>query len=149
MYTDTITLFNHYKSGTGDMWYPSVLRNVNLNMDRGSIIAKYGTESKDNAVVNVKYRVVYGNVKVGNKMWLPPKEWQKQSEDLLSSTVTFTGGQQFDFFMVGEYKDDAPIVDNDYKDGFYNYMNKNHDYVFAITETAFYSTIPHFEIMAK
>lgn len=148
MYTDKITLFNHHKSGTVDMWYPSILHNVNLNMDKAAIIAKYGAESKDNAVLGVKYHIVDGNKMVGDKIWLPPREWQKQDEESLALTLTFTSGQQFDFFMLEEYENMSPISDGDYKDGFFNYMNKNHDYVFAISTATFFSAIPHFEITA-
>ena len=48
MYNDTITLFNRYESKLGDTWYPSILHNTNLNMDKASIVAKYGSDSQDN-----------------------------------------------------------------------------------------------------
>lgn len=148
MYDSTVTLFCRYESRLGDTWYPSVLRNVNLNVDKAAIIAKYGAESKDNAILNVKYRIQDGNKMVGDKIWLPPKEWDRQTNDLLSSSLTFTDGQEFDFFYVGEWTDESPIRDEDYGvDGFFDYMNRYYDYVFAITSVARYSVIPHFEIM--
>ncbi len=148
MYNDTITLFCRYESRLGDMWYPSVLHNVNLNMDKAAIIAKYGAESKDNAVLNVKYRIQDDKKMVGDKIWLPPKEWDRQTNDLLSGSLTFTSGQAFDFFWAGEWLDENPISDDDYIDGFYNLMNSKYDYVFAITSVGGpYSVIPHFEIM--
>ena len=55
MYKDTITLFNRKEGDAGDTWYPTVLRNVQLNMDRAAIMAKYGAESADNAVLHVRY----------------------------------------------------------------------------------------------
>lgn len=149
MYTDTITLFNRYKSSTGDIWYPSILHNVNVNMDKAAIIAKYGAESQNKAVLNVKYRIEDGEKMVGDKKWLPPKEWKNQEERLLTTSLTFSSGQSFDFFIVGEYESESPIADNDFKDGFYNHLNTKHDFVYAITEATFYSVIPHFEITAK
>ena len=78
MYNDTITLFNRYESKQGDTWYPSILHNCNLNMDKASIIAKYGSDSQDNAVLNVQYSLKDGKKMVGSKLWLQPKEWSKR-----------------------------------------------------------------------
>lgn len=149
MYNDTITLFCRYESRLGDVWYPYVLKNVHLNMDKAAIIAKYGAESQDNAVLNVRYETVNGNKKVGDKIWLPPKEWDAQANDLLPDSLTFTDGQSFDFFMAGEWTGEEVIHDEDYGvKGFYNYMNSQYDYVFAITAVGGpYSVIPHFEIL--
>lgn len=148
MYKDTVTLFCRYESRLGDTWYPTILRNVNLNMDKAAIIAKYGAESKDNAVLNIKYHIADAGIMVGDKIWLPPKEWDRQTNDLLPKSLTFTGGQAFDFFWVGEWNDEEPIADDNYTYNFYNHMNDIYDYVFAITSVGGpYSVIPHFEIM--
>lgn len=147
MYSDTITLFNRYKSRLGDMWYPTVIKGVNLNIDKAAIIAKYGAESKDNAVLNIRCKVDDGKVVIADKTYLPPKKWDRQTNDKLAESLTFTSGKDFDFFMPGEYESTEPIADDDYIDGFYNFMNDNYDYVFAITAVAQYSVIPHFEIM--
>ena len=150
MYNDTVTLFCQYKDQRKNItWYPTILRNVNLNKDKAAIIAQYGAESQDNAVLNVRYRLDNGKIMVGDKIWLSPKEWDRQTNDLLSSSLTFTDGQEFDFFYEGEWPDENPIGDEDYGiDGFYNYMNRYYDYVFAITSVGGpYSGIPHFEIM--
>lgn len=149
MYNDTVTLFCRYESRLGDTWYPTILHDVNLNMDKAAIISKYGTESQDNVALNVRYQIHDGKKMVGDKQWLPPKEWDRQTNDLLSSSLTFTGGQTFDFFYVGEWPDENPISDDEYLNGFFDYMNKKHDYIFAITSVGIYSVIPHFEIMGK
>lgn len=44
---------------------------------------------------------------------------------------------------------DEPIADDNYKNGFYNYMNKSYDNVFAISTVSKFNLIPHFEIGAK
>lgn len=149
MYNDTITLFNRYESRLGDTWYPTVLTNVNLNIDKASIIAKFGAESQDNAILNIRYQINDGDIFVEDKQYLPPKEWDRQINDLLPSTITFTDGQQFDFFYVGDWGSTETVDDEAYLDGFYNYMNTQYDYVFQITSVAQYSVIPHFEIMGK
>lgn len=145
MYSDTITLFNRNE----DKWYPTILRGVDLNMDKAAIIAKYGDQSADNAVLHIKCTYKSDGVYVGGKKWLPPKEWDVQEESELLQTLTFTSGNNFDFFIAGEWPDDEVINENDYLDGFYNMANQRYDYVFAISSVALYTVIPHFEIMAK
>lgn len=146
MYRDTITLFNRKpgERGQGDTWYPTVIKNVNLNIDRASIVAQYGAESQDNAVLHIRYQQDGENILVAGKPWMPPKSWDR-TED----SITFESGTNFDFFWLGEWTGGI-VTDSDYLDeGFYGYMNRTHDYVFAITAVAMYSVIPHFEIMGK
>ena len=84
-----------------------------------------------------------------SKKYLEPKKWAKQINDTLGHTVTFASG---DFFIEGEH-DEKMIADEDYQSrrdgGFYDYMNKNHDNVFLITNVGTYTLIPHFEIGGK
>lgn len=150
MYDKTITLFNRYDSRLGDTWYPTVLHGVDLNIDKASIIAKYGPESSDRAALHIRYEKKDGMIYVANKQWLPPKQWDGQTNDKLVDSVTFTDGNKFDFFYWGEW-DEVPIADNDYSpDGFYSYMNAKKDFVFAISSIGGpYTLIPHFEILGK
>ena len=148
MYSDTVTIFNRYESRLGDMWYPTVLRGVNFMSDRSAIVQKYGEQSKDNAVVNVRYDDVNGKAFVDGKEYFQPKEWDRQTNDRLSKTITFTPGEKFDFFYLGEYSEE-PISDDDYMEGFYDYMNSTFDGVYAITSVAKLDLIPHFEITGK
>ena len=151
MYKDTVTLFNRYTTKDRKIiWYPTVLRGVNLNVDKASIIAKFGSNSQDNALLNIKYHIGDHDVMVGNKRYLLPKEWVKQPEDAFAESLTFTAGtQEFDFFYVGEWGSTAPIEDSTYDNGFYSYMKKFYDEVFAITSVSKFSVIPHFEVVAK
>ena len=152
MYTDTITLFIRKEGLEGDAWYPSVLRNVHVNVDEAAILAKYGAESADKAVLHIRYKQTPNGKLIGEKRWLPPKEW----ESLLDPTeaITFTSGNRFDFFWIGDWGSDVPVYDSDFSGtaspGFYQYMNKTRDFVFAISSVGGpYSVIPHFEIMGK
>ena len=132
MHKDTITLFNRKPGarGQGNTWYPTVIEGCNLNIDRAAILAKYGPQSSDNAALHVPYKRAAGAV-------------------LVEDALTFTSGNDFDFFWKGVW-DGGIVSDSDYGDeGFYNYMNRERDYVFAITSVAQYSVIPHFEIMGK
>lgn len=149
MFSDVITVFNHYKSRLGDMWYPTVVRNANLLIDKAAIVAKYGAESKDNAILNIHYQTVDGQIMVDGKPYLPPKEWERQTNDKLSETITFASGTEFDFFMLGEYPEIKPILDEEYRNGFFEEVKKEYDFVFAITSVGMYSVIPHFEITGK
>lgn len=145
MYADTITLFNRYDAGGVDLWHPTILHNVDLNIDKAAIIAKYGENSTDNASLHVKINAGV----IAGKTYLPPKQYAALSEAQASAHITFTPGQQFDFFIVGEWQDPSPIADEDYLDGFYNFANVTYDYCFAITSVAQYSVIPHFEILGR
>ena len=150
MYRDTITLFNRYESRLGDMWFPTVLNGVNLNIDRASIVARMGAESQDRVIVNVRYMNIDGKKMIEGKEYLTPKIWDAQVVEELPNTLTFTpDSEKFDFFLVGEYDDSQPINDDDYPDGFFDYISNQFDYVFAITSVSEFSVIPHFELTGK
>lgn len=150
MYTDVITVFNSYEDSLGNVtWYPSVIRGVNLLIDKSAIVAKYGAESKDNAILNIHFDKVNEQIMVDGKNYLPPKEWERQTNDKLADSITFVSGTDFDFFMLGEYPMQGPINDDEYRNGFFEEVKKEYDYVFAITSVAKYTVIPHFEITGK
>lgn len=152
MYNDTITLFNRKEGDEGDTWFPSVLKNVQLNMDRAAVVEKYGSESADNAILNVRYTKNGQSITISGKPWLPPKEWEKLDDP--RKAVTFTTGDRFDFFIYGDWGSEEPVNDSDFfgtsSMDFYTYVNKKYDYVFAITSVGGpYSLIPHFEVHGK
>ena len=152
MYKNTITLFNRKEGNEGDTWYPTILRNVQLNMDKAAILAKYGAEAKDSAVLHIRYNLDGDKIVVSGKRWEPPKQWEQLENH--SEAVTFTPGDRFDFFWLGEWPDENPVQDSDYMGtadaDFYTYMNRTHDYVFAVSSVGGpYSVIHHFEIMGK
>ena len=69
MYQDTVTLFNRKRSRLGDMWYPTVLHNVNVNTDKAVMVSTYGEQSQNSAILNVKFDIdEYGTVKVEEKL---------------------------------------------------------------------------------
>lgn len=148
MYKDTVTIFNRYVDSMGNtMWFPHVLTDVNINIDKAVINSKYGEESKDNAVLNVKFTVKYNKNKVGNLVYLNPKEWERQVNDELPNFITFKGGNDFDFFVVGKYDSEEFIEDE--KGTFFREIQQEYDYVFAVTSVAKYDLISHFEILGK
>ena len=150
MYKDTITLFNRKEGEEGDTWYPTIIKNVHLNMDRAAIVAKYGAEATDSAVLNIRYSHIGVHKTIAGKNWLPPKQWDQLLEP--KNSLTFTTGTRFDFFWLGDWGNEDPVHDVNYfaDTDFYTYMNRTHDYVFAISSVGGpYSVIPHFEILGK
>lgn len=153
MYDKTITVFNGYASKTTgkSYWYPHILSGVDLITDHGAILKKYGPDSADNAALHIAYtpngEKVMAQQSDGSAVpWLPPKAWAAQVNDDLPDSITF--GPE-DFFWQGEWTG-GMVVDDDYRDGFYQYMNSQRDNVYKITSVGGpYTVIPHFEILGK
>ena len=145
MYSDTVTLFNRVQSVGGDVFRATELEGVDFNADKGAIMSRYGAETDDNAILHVRYENADGEALIGGKTYLEPKEFQRSP----GGAITFTGGQSFDFFILGEWDGDDEIADDDYTAGFYDYCNKYYDHCYAITSAAKYSVIPHFEVTGR
>ena len=139
MYNETITVFNRLRANGVDTWYPTILHGVDLNVDAAAIRTSMGAEATDKAKLHIRYDP--SGMKVGGKAYLLPKAWQQSDH----TGITFQDGELFDFFWRGEWT--GVVNDEDYRDGFFNYMKKLHDEVFVITSVARYDCIPHFEIM--
>lgn len=147
LYKQTVTLFNRVQEGESVVWYPTILKNVHLIIDRSIIISTYGEQSSDNAKLHVRYSVTGDGAVVNGKVYMPPKEFRAHGNP--SENITFAFGDEFDFFMAGEYPDTFPVNDDSYRNGFFNYMNKTYDEVFAISNVSKFNLIPHFEIVAR
>lgn len=153
IYSKIITLFNYYESATiGDAyWYPHVLSDVDLITDHGAILKKYGPDSTDNAALHIAYTQDGDKVMIQQSdgsavTWMAPKSWAAQVNDDLPDSITF--GPE-DFFWQGEWTGGV-VVDDDYRNGFYQYMNSSRDNVYKITSVGGpYTVIPHFEILGK
>lgn len=151
LFQGIVTLFNRYSSALGDVWYPTVIHGVQVSLDKAAMVAQYGESTQDVVSVHIPYKVDGEARMVAGKTWLPPKEWDAQTNDKLVNTLTFTAGADFDFIMLDDWGgDEDPVNDEDYLDGFYNHMNKKHDYVFSITSVSGpFGVIPHFEITGR
>ena len=153
MYDKTITVFNWYTSKTTgkSYWYPHILSCVDLITDHGAILKKYGPDSTDNAALHIAYipdgdKVMVQRSDGSAVPWLPPKAWAAQVNDDLPDSITF--GPE-DIFWQGEWTGGV-VADDDYRKGFYQYMNSNRDNVYKITSVGGpYTVIPHFEILGK
>ena len=145
MYHDTITIFNRKKGREGDTWYPTVLTDVNLNKDKGEVIARYGPNSSDNAILNVRYENDGEDIIIGDKQWIQPKQWQRSETP--GAYLTFAAG---DFFWNGSWDGTTALYDGNYGDQtFYDYMLANYDDVFMVTSVGHFSVIPHLEVTGK
>ena len=144
MYRDTVTLFNRKIEADGDIWRAIVLTDVDLNADSGLLRQRYGESCTDNAKLHIAY---HDNYMVGDLQWVNPMIYQNLTNT--DGYFTFNTGEDFDFFIEGEWDGDEIIEDTDYLNGFYEYMHQNHFNCYAVTKFAKYSVIPHFEIFGR
>ncbi len=97
MYDKTITVFNKYVNQKDEIfWYPTVIKGVQLIVDKSANIEKTGLDTADTATLHVLYRMASDEKVVAGKKYLEPKKWAKQINDTLGHTVTFASG---DFFI--------------------------------------------------
>ncbi len=170
IYKQTVTLFNRITDDEDeDFFVPTVLEKVHLIIDHSAVWNTYGGQQSDNVRLHVRYSLSDDEVKIGDKIYVEPKEWKKLSS--LDDIITFRYGNDndFDFFIKGEYVpepdtlvnqivvngvmvqcSDGIISDASFeRHGFYNHLNEMYDHVFAISAVSQYNLIPHFEIMAR
>ena len=146
MFDKTITVFNKYDDGTGNItWYPHVLHNCQLIVDKAAKVAASGLESADAASLIIDYQDTDGGIFFDGVEYTGPKDWR--AAENREKYITFT--EKEDFFFVGEFPED-PVNDEEYQtmltEGFYDHMNKRYDDVYLISTVAVYTLIPHVEI---
>ena len=153
LYKQTVTVFNRVKGQFDDhtLWYPTVIEKCHLIVDKASAWSSNGGRPQDNARLHIRYANENGKIMVAGKEWLEPKAWRNLADRELSLTFGFGDNDDFDFFMEGVFDEfPAPISDEQFeRKGFYGYMNKTYDNVFAITSVSKFNLIPHFEITAR
>ena len=130
-YNKTVTVSNRYEDEK-EIWYPTVLKNVRLLVNRGENVSKSGTESADSAKLSIRT--------VGlKKPYKKPLEWQGLSEEEKVKTFTLTSKE--DFFVEGDTSAEE-ILESD----FFSYMKRKYDNCFKMTNVDTYELIPHFEV---
>ena len=174
LYKQTVTLFNRVRvkqsGGEVDYFIPRVLENVHLIIDHSATWNTFGGAQADNTRLHVRCTPSGNGVLIGGELtYCEPKEWKTLSD--FNGMITFRYGNDtdFDFFVKGVYLPDSGKLVNEIpvgegvmtheagfiddsafgKFGFYSYLNKMYDHVFAITQVSQYNLIPHFEIMAR
>ena len=153
IYKQTVTLFNRVQNMHGEdiIWYPTVLENVHLVVDKSHSWNMQGGMESDNIRLHVRYKLSDGAVWIGDKRWYEPKAYRALDNPFEAITFAYGDAELFDFFVEGRIDEfTGPIPDSSYeRKGFYNYMNAKYDNVFAITSVSKYNLIPHFEIMGR
>lgn len=149
MYTDTITVFNKLSVKKQVFWYPTVIRNVELQITAGRNRNSTGLENADSSKVFICYTGSNGKIMVKTsdeqeKEYQKPKAWKRCT----GKNQVFTFQEGIDFFIQGEYPEEV-IEESEYEDGFFNYMTEQYDDIFLVNKVDVYKTIPHLEIGGK
>lgn len=137
-YNDTVTLYNRWYDSVLDTenWIPTLLTNCNLIINKGANISKSGLEDADAASLRVRDDCT-------TKEYLEPKAWAQLTALEKVNYYTFSSGE--DFFVEGDTTSTIITTDN-----FYQYMRKNKDNVFRVTNSDRYKDVmPHFEVGGK
>lgn len=139
MYADTVTIFNYHKDKKQRiaMWYPTVLDGVELQIAEGVNVSKSGNDNADSASLHIKINADT------RKIYKKPMEYKA-----LENKQEYFTLKANDFFMAGAY-DNSPINEEDYPNGFFEYMKGRYDDVYNITTVDVFKTILHFEVGGK
>ena len=152
LYKQTVTLFNRIKGADGEtLWYPTILRGVHLIDSHSSTWNNQGEDSADNAELRVLFKVQNGRIMVAGKPYFEPKRYRLLAEPQKAITFSFGHNDDFDFFVEGALDEFKGSISDEASDrhGFYNWMNKKYDGVYAISAAAKYNLLPHFVITAR
>lgn len=133
-YNKTVTVYNRTVDGLmgTETWYPTVLKDVRLLINRGENVSKNGMESADSAKLFIKTNNL-------SKAYKKPLEWQNLSAEDKANAFTLTSG--VDFFVEGDTSGET-ITESD----FFSYMKETYDNCFKITNADVYELIPHLEV---
>ena len=144
MHDATITLFNFHER-TGN-WYPTIFNQVSLTEAKAdSATADAGIKNGDTIEAIIRTAADKSHTESGVKVqYVGPKAYAA----LENPAGYFTFTTERDFFFVGN-STSGIVSDDDYDEGFYHAMNKEHDGVYLVQSAAFYSLIPHFEIRGR
>lgn len=137
-YIDTVTLYNRNldKTSGHEIWFPTLLENVSLVITNGTNVSNIGKQDADAAKLLIA-------INKFPKLYVEPAEWKRISEADKEKYMTFTAAE--DFYVEGNTVD-VEIK----KEGFYEWMRKNHNNVFKISGVTRYKVImPHLEVGGK
>ena len=148
MYEDVVTVFDRRRTEDGRiLWYPTVIEGVHVDASFAAGEAGYGRSRDCKAAVLIPYIRMEGAPTVAGKLVLPPRLWRQV--DLPEMYVTFAGGEDFDFFVTEDWQSTDPVADDAYEGGFYGYMARTRDGVFAVAAVCRYDALPHYEVTGR
>ena len=136
-YNKTVTVYNRSVDGLMgiETWYPTVLHNVRLLVNKGANVSKSGMDNADSAKLHIRPDLL----PMYSKRYQSPKEWGRIPEEEKKRYYTFTSGE--DFFVEGDTSKE-PVMDED----FFSYMEQKYDNCFKVTNVDRYELIPHLEV---
>lgn len=136
MYNDTVTVFNYYEDKKKSIcrWYPTVLHDVELQINHGITVTTDGNANDNTASLHIRNDL---------DKYITPIAYKKSDDKVGHFTL-----KPSDFFVEGAL-DDRVIDEDDYPNGFFEYIKANYDNVFQITTIERYKVIPHFEVGGK
>lgn len=139
MFDDKVTVFNYFedKKNAVALWYPTVLDGVELQVTKGINISKSGNENANSVTLHIK------NTSDVCEKFKKPMEYKA-----LNDKENYFTLKANDFFILGEYSTEI-IDEENYPNGFFEYMKSTHDDVFNITTVDVFKAIPHFEVGGK
>lgn len=152
LYQDTITFFSRCIKNDSIIWIPHILRNVHCWGSDGTRTGTNGDAATDNVSVNIRYLGSSDRPDIGGLIYLKPKEFQRLAVDEAKKYITFSSGDTFDFFMIGNCGEFTGSINDDeymHKGGFFNYVNSRYDDVYAVTSCAKSRFLPHFTITGR
>ena len=114
---------------------------------------QYGADFSDGASIHIGYTMDGANKDIAGKIYLQPKEWLALSDSAKAGALTLKGGNTFDFMWLGDYSEIdstlAVITDDNYPKGFFDYMKKSKDNVYAVSNVSEYTLIKHIEVACR
>ena len=147
MYEDVVTVFNRRVEDGKTRWYPTVIEGVHLAENCGAAEAGYGRGRDCRAAVLIPYVRMEGAPYAAGKLVLPPKLWRRVEQPEMY--VAFAGGEDFDFFITEDWQSTDPVDDGTFDGGFYGYMARTRDDVFAVAAVCRYDALPHYEVVGR
>ena len=143
MHSDTVTIFNYYEDKKKDIayWYPTTLNNVEAQVSEGLSVIKTGNENANSLWLSIPLISVNNELYADGVKYLKNKRYAASEDKSDCFTV-----KKNDFVVLGAYESDSVINDDDYKDGFFQYMKSTHDDVYNINTIDEYKGIRHIEI---
>lgn len=134
-YNKTVTLYNMAKGATSldsDTWYPTLLSNVRLLINKGANIGSVGASDADSAKLSIKDEYLI-------KPYMKPIAWKNSNNKADYFTL-----DENSFFVAGDTTAESTASDD-----FFNYMKNKYDDCYKITTADRYELIPHFEVGGK
>ena len=110
-------------------------------MSEGLSVIKTGNENANSLWLSIPLISVNNELYADGVKYLKNKRYAASEDKSDCFTV-----KKNDFVVLGAYESDSVINDDDYKDGFFQYMKSKYDDVYNINTIDEYKGIRHIEI---